>query len=255
MKSFAKLSVLAVLSFSAIGCANQAPSNSSGSNASTSSLSSISSYVPSIPSKEEGVTLDKFTEEVNKIGQIPAKAFRMTFQITETVVGTYPIYKKNSTELLSEGVYNTTLVVESTDGNLSSSKVVGDRPNTTTRADDYARGVVYTVSGWLNYHAQRRSFLDSALDGEGFKETFYIDSFRMWMVSWGNRPANLSLKGTYFAYDEHERTFDEKGYCKTVYVKEYEYLDGSISRYGSQYTEYHGSYELALNGTIEYLEQ
>ena len=253
MKSFAKLSVLAVLSFSAIGCANQTPSNSSGSNASTSSSSSISSYVPSIPSKEEGVTLDKFTEEVNKIGQIPAKAFRMTFQITETVVGTYPIYKKNGTELLSEGVYNTTLVIESADGVISNTKVVGERPNTTNRADEFAFGTQYDINGWLAYHKQRRTFLDSALEGEGFKETFYLNSFKMWMVSWGNRLANHSTKGTYFGFDEHERTFDENGYCKTIYCRQYDYLDGSISRYGTTYTEYHGSYDFVLNGTVEYL--
>ena len=253
MKSLTKLSILAILSFSAIGCANRASSNS-GDVSANSSSSSSSSFVPSVPSKEEGMTLEAFTEEVNKLDQQTAKPFRMTFQITETVVGTYPIYKRNSNELLTEGVYNSTLVVESTDGNLSNSKLVGERPSNSSRADEFINGVVYTVSGWLNYHAQRRSFLDSALEGEGFKETFYRDSYRMWMVSWGNRLANHSVQGTYFGYDEHERTHDEKGYCKTVYVKEYEYLDGSISRYGTQYTEYHGSYDFVLNGTIEYLD-
>lgn len=253
MKSFAKLSVLAILSFSAIGCSNQISSNSGDVSANSSSLSS-SSFVPSVPSKEEGVTLDKFTEEANKLDPQTVRPFRMSFQITETVVGTYPIYRRNKNELLPEGVYNSTLVVESSDGELSHSKLVGDKPDTTNRSDDFAQGVIYNVTGWLNYHKQRRSFLNQALEGEGFKETFYLDSFRMWMVSWGNRLANHSVKGTYFGYDEHERTHDEKGYCKTVYVKEYEYLDGSISRYGTSYTEYHGSYEFVLNGTIEYLD-
>ena len=249
MKSKIAFALLVALSISANAC-SQNETTSDNSN----STSSISSFVPSVPSKEEGVSLEKFTEEVDKLGQINERPFRMSFQITETVVGTYPICRRNSSDLLSEGVYNSTLVVESADGNLSKSKIVGERPNITSTADEFIHGVQYTASGWLSYHANRRTFLNSAQEGEGFKEAFKLDSFRMWMVSWGNRLSNSTVEGTYFDYDEHERTHDEKGYCKTVYVKEYSYLDGTYSRYNAQPKEYHGSYEFVLNGTIEYLD-
>ena len=249
MKSFFRISALFVLSLTAIGCSN----NVSSSNGGTSESSSTSTFTPSIPSRQEGVTLEAFTEETNKLSAMSEKPFRMTFQITETLVGTYPIYKRNSSELLAEGVYNSTLVIESSDGSLSKTKVVGDRPNTTNNSDLYASGTTYDVKGWLAYHKQRRSFLDSAQEGEGFKETFYLESFRMWFVSWGNRPANSSVEGTYFGFEEQERTFDENGYCKTIYLKDYRYMDGVFSRWDTQPKEYHGSYETVVNGTVEYL--
>ena len=249
---FTVLSFIIALSMSA--CSRNSVSNESTLSSSSEEPTS-SSYVPVIPSKEEGVTLDAFTEKVNELSSLSQRPFRITYQIVETVVGTYPIYKRNGSELLEEGVYNTTLVIESSDGTQSKTKVIGDRPNTTSTADAFTSGTILDAKGWLSYHKQRRSFLDSAQEGEGFKETFYLDSFRMWMVIWGNRPANSSVEGTYFGYEEFERTHDLNGYCKTIYYRNYQYIDGVFSRWDTKPKEYHGSYDFLVNGTVEYLDQ
>ena len=252
MKSFFRISALFVLSLTAIGCSNNTSSNSGTSESSESS--SASTFNPSIPSRQEGVTLDAFTEEVNKLEQSTQRPFRITYQFVETVVGTFPIYKRNGSDLLEEGVYNSTLVLESSDGSQSKLKVVGERPNTTSSADSFTSGTTLDAKGWLGYHGNRRRFLDSAQEGEGFEETFYLDAFRMWMVIWGNRPANSQVDGTYFGYEEFERTHDENGYCKTIYYRDYRYIDGVFSRWNTQPKEYHGSYDFLVQGTVEYLD-
>ena len=260
MKSFGKLYLLLVACTSLVACSQSESSFNSDSKESsilTSSIESLSSEQSpatsfSIPEREEGISLDAFTEVVNGLENLTEKAFRMTFQIKETLIGTYPIYKRNSLDLLEEGVYNTTLVIESSDGSANKTKIVGDRPNTTNNAEVYNNGTTYDLKGWLSYHKQRRGFLDYAQEGEGFKETFSLNPYKMWMVSWGNRPSNSSVEGTYFAFEEHERTFDEVGYCKTIYLRDYRYVDGTFSRWDTKPKEYHGCYDMVVTGTIEY---
>ena len=133
--------------------------SSSSIESSSSEVSSSSIYTPSIPSREEGISLAAFEEEVNKLDAYTKKPFRITFHLIETVVGTYPIYMKRSQELLPEGVYVTDVVIESADGNPGNVRVIGEGPNTTNQADIITNGVVVDVRSWISYHKQRRSHM------------------------------------------------------------------------------------------------
>ena len=113
-----------------------------------------------------------------------------------------------------------------------------------------------TPSGWLSYHSQRRDFLKSAQEGEGFEERFYTGPLTLWMRIWGRRPANAQMDGTYFCYEEFERVYNEEGYCTSLKIKEYTYMQGTLTRWNSNPRSryYNGSYEYSLTCDIEYLE-
>ena len=120
----------------------------------------------------------------------------------------------------------------------------------------YARNYTSSVtpSGWLSYHAQRRGFLDNAQEGEGFIERFYTKPLTLWMRSWGRRPANAQMDGTYFSFDELERVYNAEGYCTSLKIKEYTYMQGTLSSWNNGSRYYDGSYEYTLTCAIEYLD-
>ena len=112
-----------------------------------------------------------------------------------------------------------------------------------------------TPSGWLGYHSQRRNFLNSAQEGEGFEESFYTNPLTLWMRIWGRRPANAQMDGIYFGYEEFERVYNTEGYCASLKIKEYTYMKGTLSSWNNPTREYDGSYEYSLTCAIEYLEE
>lgn len=255
MKTIYKNSLLIALLFAISGCSETTTSNpGSAINSSSSALESppmslASSFNPTAD-KEQGLTLESFNEVVNALPARTARKVRYTYHIVEKLVGTY---SKNG---LEPGEYVADLVVETrTDSSDTALTLVSGTATTQMQrfyASNYSSAI--DVSGWLSYHAQRRTFKNQAQEGEGFEERFYTNPMKLWMISWGNRPSNAtSVEGEYFAYQEYERTYDANGYCLSFMNKEYESMKGTITSSNNGTQTFDGYYEITCNCSLQYL--
>ena len=219
--------------------------------------SSSSGFSYSFENKEAGLTLEQITEEINKINPQPEERVkvRYTWHIVEKLTGNYYKVMLDGSEM-PEGEIVGDFVSETRTNNLDANiDLISGTPVTDMQkfyAQNYTSSV--TPSGWLSYHSQKRQFLDSAQEGEGFEERFYTNPLTLWMRSWGRRPANAQMDGIYFSYNEFERVYNAAGYCTSLKIKEYTYMKGSLSSWNNPTREYDGSYEYSLTCSIENLE-
>ena len=208
--------------------------------------------------KEPGLTLEQITDEINRIDPKPQeqRKVRYTWHIVEKLTGNYYKTMLDGSEM-PEGEIVGDFVSETREHNLDTSIQLISGTPVTQMQQLYARQYTSSVtpSGWLSYHAQRRRFLDSAQEGEGFEERFYTNPLTLWMRSWGRRPANAQMDGIYFGYEELERVYNAAGYCTSLKIKEYTYMKGTLSSWNNPTREYDGSYEYSLTCAIEYLEE
>ena len=208
--------------------------------------------------KDRGLTLEQITEEINKINPQPEEKVkvRYTWHIVEKLTGNYYKVMLDGSEM-PEGEIVGDFVSETRTNNLDANiDLISGSPVTDMQkfyAQSYTSSV--TPSGWLSYHSQKRQFLDSAQEGEGFEERFYTNPLTLWMRSWGRRPANAQMDGIYFSYNEFERVYNAAGYCTSLKIKEYTYMKGSLSSWNNPTRDYDGSYEYSLTCAIEYLEE
>ena len=220
--------------------------------------SSFPSYSYSFENKEEGLTLEQIEGEINRIDPQPEekKKVRYTWHIVEKITGDYYKVMLDGSQM-PEGETIGDFVSETRNNNLDTNIQLISGTPVTQMQQYYARNYTSSVtpSGWLSYHTQRRSFLKSAQEGEGFEERFYTNPLTLWMRIWGRRPANAQMDGIYFGYEEFERTYNNKGYCTSLKIKEYNYMKGSLSSWNNPTREYDGSYEYSLTCSIEYLEE
>lgn len=223
----------------------------------SSSGSSSSGFSYSFENKEAGLTLEQITEEINKINPQPEERVkvRYTWHIVEKITGNYFKTMLDGSEM-TEGEIVGDFVSEP-NNNLDTNIILISGTPVTQMQQYYARQYTSSVtpSGWLSYHADKRRFLDSAQEGEGFEERFYINPLTLWMRSWGRRPANAQMDGIYFSYNEFERVYNAAGYCTSLRIKEYTYMKGSLSSWNNPTRDYDGSYEYSLTCAIEYLEE
>ena len=237
-------------------------SSNSSSDLSSSDLSSngssSSGFSYSFENKEAGLTLEQITEEINKINPQPEERVkvRYTWHIVEKITGNYYKTMLDGSEM-TEGEIVGDFVSEPRTNNLDSNIQLISGTPVTQMQQYYARQYTSSVtpSGWLSYHSQRRQFLDSAQEGEGFEERFYTNPLTLWMRSWGRRPANAQMDGIYFSYNEFERVYNAAGYCTSLKIKEYTYMKGSLSSWNNPTRDYDGSYEYSLTCAIEYLAE
>ena len=236
--------------------------SSSGNNSSTNSDSDSSSsnndFSYPFEDKEAGLTLEQITEEINKINPQPEerKKVRYTWHIVEKITGNFYKPMLDGSEM-PEGEIVGDFVSEPKTSNLDTNiQLISGTPVTEMQrfyARQYSSSV--TPGGWLAYHSQRRQFLNSAQEGEGFEERFYANPIILWMRIWGRRPANAQMDGIYFSYEEFERVYNTAGYCTSLKIKEYTYMKGALSSWNNPTREYDGSYEYSLTCAIEYLEE
>ena len=225
---------------------------------STSGDSSNSVFSYPFEDKDRGLTLEQITEEINKINPQPEEKVkvRYTWHIVEKLTGNYYKVMLDGSEM-PEGEIVGDFVSETRTNNLDANiDLISGTPVTDMQkfyAQSYTSSV--TPSGWLSYHSQKRQFLDSAQEGEGFEERFYTNPLTLWMRSWGRRPANAQMDGIYFSYNEFERVYNAAGYCTSLKIKEYTYMKGSLSSWNNPTREYDGSYEYSLTCAIEYIEE
>ena len=226
----------------------------SSADSSDTSIESSSAFSYSFPQKEQGLTLDEVTAIANELPAKENRKIRYTYHIYEKLVGTYPMTMAQGGDM-PEGEYTLDLVTETRTHNLNADLNVISGTTVTKMQKFYT---TYTASitpkGWLSYHAQRRQFLNSAQEGEGFEERFYNNPLTLWMMIWGNRPANAQMDGTYFGLNEYERVYNSEGYCVSVMLREFYYMKGTLSTYKSSHY-YDGTYEIIANCTLEYLDE
>ena len=271
MKNFIRCSLLFIVSLSLVACSQTESSFDSGesseivessivtsSNISSSSGSLFPSYSYPFEDKQEGLTLEQITEEIDKIDPKPEekKKVRYTWHIVEKITGKYYKAMLDGSEM-PEGEIIGDFVSETRNNNLDSNILLISGTPVTQMQQLYARNYTSSVtpSGWLSYHSQRRQFLDSAQEGEGFEERFYANPITLWMRIWGRRPANAQMDGIYFSYEEFERVYNTAGYCTSLKIKEYTYMKGKLSSWNNPTREYDGSYEYSLTCGIEYIEE
>ena len=232
--------------------------SSTSSSSSSSSGSSFPSYSYSFENKETGLTLEQIKEEISKIEPQPEERVkvRYTWHIVEKITGNYYKAMLDGSEM-PEGEITGDFVSEPKNSNLDTNiKLISGTPVTQIQkyfAQQYSSSV--TPSGWLSYHSQRRQFLNSAQEGEGFEERFYTNPLTLWMRIWGRRPANAQMDGIYFSYEEFEREYNAEGYCTSLKIKEYTYMKGALSSWNNPTRDYDGSYEYSLTGSIEYINE
>lgn len=228
------------------------------SNSEQSSQSVSSSFSYDFPKKEEGLTLEQIDEEINKIDPAPQekRKVRYTCHIVEKLTGIYHNTMLDGSEM-PEGEIIGDFVSETRNHNLDANIQLVSGTPVTQMQQLYARNYTSSITpkGWLSYHAQRRQFLDSAQEGEGFEERFYTGPLTLWMGIWGRRPANAQMDGIYFHYDEFERVYDANGYCTSLKIKEFTYMKGTLSSWNNGSKEYNGSYEYTLDCSIVYLDE
>ena len=261
MKSFIKLSLLIAPVLGVLSC-NSTSSSSSNSNVNSasssvdlSSSSNSGSYSYDFPKKEAGLTLDEITEEVGKLPAEERKRVRYTWHFEEKLTGTYPMTMKDGSDMPA-GEYVLDFVTEPKQHNLDSNiKIISGTPVTKNQQYFTSYTSSITASGWLSYHKDRRRFLDSAQEGEGFEERFYTGPLTLWMTIWGVRVQNANMDGTYFGVEEFERTYNEEGYCQTFKIHEFHYMKGTLSSFMGGTHDYDGTYEYNGVCTIEYLEE
>ena len=267
MKQKILFSLLFAIGLSISACSqNQASSDvasSSGNALNTSSISDFSSisssaFSYSFQNKEEGLTLEQITDEINRIDPKPQeqKKVKYTWHIVEKLTGKfYKVMLDGSEMPVGEIVGD--FVSEPKNHNLDANiQTISGTPVTQIQqfyARQYSSSV--TPSGWLSYHSQRRGFLDRAQEGEGFEERFYTGPLTLWMRIWGRRPENAQMDGIYFSYEEFERIYNASGYCTSLKIKEYTYMKGTLSSWNNPTREYDGSYEYSLTCAIEYIEE
>ena len=269
MNNISKLSLLFIASLSLIACSQTESSFNSDikgsessaiietSNTSLSSGSQFPSYSYPFENKEAGLTLEQITEEINKIDPKPEekKKVRYTWHIVEKITGRYYKTMLDGSEM-PEGETVGDFVSETRNNNLDTNiQLISGTPVTQMQklyALSYTSSV--TPSGWLSYHSQRRQFLDSAQEGEGFEERFYANPITLWMRIWGRRPANAQMDGIYFGYEEFERVYNTEGYCTSLKIKEFNYMSGTLSSWNNGSRYFDGSYEYTLACAIEYID-
>ena len=242
---------------SEINSLNSSEESSSSITSNESSISSSFMYSYSFENKEAGLTLEQIQDEISKIDPQPQEQVkvRYTWHIVEKITGNYFKTMLDGSEM-PEGETVGDFVSETSNHNLDASiRLISGTP-VTQMGQYYARNYTSSVtpSGWLSYHSQRRQFLNSAQEGEGFEERFYANPITLWMRIWGRRPANAQMDGIYFSYEEFERTYNAAGYCTSLKIKEYTFMQGTLSSWNNSPRYYDGSYEYTLTCGIEYLE-
>ena len=265
MKAFIKLSLLLSVTLGVLGCNNVSSSevNNDSSNAeiassnvdlSSSETSSLYSY--DFPKKEDGLSLDEINEVLDAMDPQPQekRKVRYNWHIVEKLIGTYQTTMSDGT-LMPEGEYTLDMVTETRTDNMDANlKVISGEPYTKNQRLYTTYSAAVTPKGWLSYHKQRRQFLDSAQEGEGFEERFYTEPLTLWMMIWGRRPANASIDGEMFDLYEFERVYNTEGYCTTFYMREFHYIKGTLTSWNNGSHYYNGTYEWITNCTLEYID-
>ena len=68
----------------------------------------------------------------------------------------------------------------------------------------------------------------------------------------GRRIPNAQIDGTFYGFEEYDRTFDENGLVNYLCYREYREIDGNFKRYDTDEKYYKGTYFLTVEARITY---
>ena len=223
---------------------------------STSSSASSSVFSSSFPSKDGGISLEDFETETKKLpATTESRKIRITYNTTITLEGSTFNATLRDGKPMTEGTLTNTFVLESRNNSASDLKLVSGQTRT-----NYERtcenGIAIGISNWLSYQKTRKAAIarEAQQGWNQFDDYYSLNPYRCWMMEGGYRPGNADVEGVYYSYNIIDRTFDENGYCTSIYIKEYTYIDGTLIVWDRDPTYYKGSLTNIIEGTIEYLE-
>lgn len=260
MKALIKLSLLLAVTSGVLSC-NRVDDGSRSSTFSSSSETSENIRVE-IPADEydpkgTSISLEDLTSQANGFESKSFSRVRITYQARETMIGSAPYYMSGGQTLIPDGsVLDSEIIIEATsfsNGNGSFRKVSANYATENPRFLE--SGVTLTMKSWLSYHNEKRRNYANAEEGKGFEEELFFNPYLMWMKNYNNRPENASVDGFFYYSEEYLREFNADGYVTKICFTNVTVIDGTLSKWDSEPTNYKGVYKMVCQGIVEYFNE
>lgn len=197
---------------------------------------------------------EAFEENINKINYGTYTKANIEYTVRECLIGSMPGVNYQNGDPLPDG---SLLTLKMNAEQTSDLKVTCNYPNPselTYSVKELITGAnVVNIKSWLSYHKQRRPTENSIwVEGEGMYEKLYANPYKTWMKIVGRRIPNAQIDGTFYGFEEYDRTFDENGLVNYLCYREYREIDGNFKRYDTDEKYYKGTYFLTVEARITY---
>ena len=251
MKNISKLLTLLSIIVLATGCSNN---NNADSSNSVSSDASITSESSSAFIEGEGLSLENFTNEVNKLGEIPTPTRVIYhYEIHETLIGTWYLATDTHGQRLADGTDVTTTATLTVETGASNPKPVGEISTNAMRK--LITDTPISIKSWMNYQKQCRDDAQNDQTGRvnNFQEKFAINPLKTYMLANQARVGDgTTVDGQYSNVQEFCRTFNSDGNVKEFTFKEVTEVDGAVRENGEKPENMKGKWVVDLTCTVQY---
>ena len=197
---------------------------------------------------------EDFEEQINAINYGTYVKANVEYTIRECLIGSVPGVANQNNEPLADGAF---LSAKVSAVQTPSYDLTYTFPESTQFSYDVRQIIsssnVASIKAWLSYHKQRRPTENTVwFEGEGMYEKLYHNPYKMWMKTVGKRIPNSNIEGSFYGFEEYDRTFEENGLVNYVSFREYEEIDGIFSRYDTEPKYYKGKHFLSVEAHITY---
>lgn len=197
---------------------------------------------------------EQYEEVISKINYGTYVKANIEYTTRECIIGSMPGVTYQNGDPLPDGSF---LTLKTDAEQTSDLKVTCNYPNPSELSYSVKELVtganVVNIKGWLSYHKQRRPNEHTTMvEGEGMYEKLYTDPYKTWMKIVGRRIPNAQLEGTFYGFEEYDRTFDENGLVNYLSYREYREIDGNFKRNDTKEKYYKGTYLITVEARITY---
>ena len=246
MKNISKLLTLLSAFTLMIACSNTAESSSF---VFSSAPISSSEFI-----EGSGVSLEAFTNEVNKLDDIPKpKRVIYNYEIHETLIGTWYLATNTHGQRLADGTDVTTTATLTVETGASNPKPVGEISTNAMR--NLIAETPISIKNWLNYQKQCRDAAQNDQTGRvnNFQEKFAINPLKTYMLESLTRVGDgTTVDGQYSNVQEFCRTFNSNGNVDKFTFKEVTEVDGAVRQNGDRLENMKGKWVIDLKCTVQY---
>ena len=260
MKKFVRFSLLSIAAIALLAC-NEPISASSTSSSESSNESSNSMVGRETPPTSTyifipgpSVDLDTFTDEVNKLSDIPTpKRVVYHYTIHETLSGVWGKATDKTGKRLPDGTNITATATLTEEEGVSNPKPVGEL-NTSAMKNAVAASPL-SVKGWMNFQKQNR---DAYQNKETtilnyFQENFALNPLKTQMIRGYSRVGDgTNIDGYYSYISEINRTYREDGNVKEFRIIETTDVDGTVTEPMSNPEYMKAKWVVDIKCTLEY---
>ena len=250
MRNVPKLLALLSAIVLATGCSNN---NNADSSSSVSSNTSITSESSSAFVEGEGISLENFTNEVNKLGEIPTPTrIIYNYEIHETLTGTWYLATDTNGKRLADGTDVTVTATLTVETGVSNPQPVGEISTNAMRNLVVESPV--KITEWMSYQKQNREASQQTNTSlNNFQEKFAINPLKMYMLASYSRVGDgTTIDGQYSNVQEFCRTFNSDGNVKEFTYKEVTEVDGVVQRGIGKPESMKGKWVVDLKCTVQY---